>query len=146
MLYQQLIDSEISVWNRPNVQQMMDWPTSIGKSKATCAESSQDSGQTSMLTSCQTHQRILKRCACFRRPNTGDSADALFKKPQKLMFPQKKTGCTTWIVDPKTHQTRAVQRCFDAISPLEPDLFLGKKFKSKRFLKNSNLFIPFDVS
>ena len=106
MLYQQLIDSEISVWNRPNVQQMMDSSPSMGNPMLLVLNPLRILAR-HHVDIMPNHQRIVQRCACFRRPNTGDSADALSKKSPKADGPPNKTGCTTWIVGPPKLISRA---------------------------------------
>ena len=139
MLYQQLIDSEISVWNRPNVQQMMDSSPSMGNPMLLVLNPLRILAR-HHVDIMPNHQRIVQRCACFRRPNTGDSADALSKKSQKLMVPPTKRVAPLESLDPQN--SFRVQRVFRCDFSLEPDLN-GRQFKSKRFLKKLRPFYTF---
>ena len=106
---------------------MMDSTDQYWQSKATCAESSQDSGQ----TSCWHHAKPPENFqdAPAFEGQTQEIQLMPCPKNHKSWCSPKKTGCTTWIIDPKTHFAFG---WFDAIS-------LWKVRKHDRFRNNKKV-------
>ena len=132
MLYQQLQRLwNISVEQAWSVQQMMDSSPSIGNPKLLVLNPVRILAR-HHVDIMPNHQKIVTRCACFRRPNTGDSADALSKNHNSWC--SQKNGLhhlNRW-----PQHSKACNGDFDAISRWKVrkhDRFRNNKKSLRRF-------------